>query len=217
MRRAERLFLDELPEFPVNVLETLRQPIETAQVSVSRVNAHVRYPCRFMLIAAANPCKCGHLNDPSRACHKAPKCGQDYMGRISGPLMDRFDLMLDVPQVDYRELAGPNLAEKSTTIRARVSQARARQTERFATSSTVATNADAGGDLLAEIARLDQTAQEMLEQFSARFGLSARAYHRALRVARTIADLDQSDDVATQHLAEALSFRQPLGRATRAA
>ena len=211
------LFLDELPEFPVNVLETLRQPIETAQVSVSRVNAHVRYLCRFMLIAAANPCKCGHLNDPSRACHKAPKCGQDYMGRISGPLMDRFDLMLDVPQVDYRELAGPNLAEKSTTIRARVSQARARQTERFATFSTVATNADAGGDLLAEIARLDQTAQEMLERFSARFGLSARAYHRALRVARTIADLDQSDDVATQHLAEALSFRQPLGRAARAA
>ena len=121
------LFLDELPEFPRTVLETLRQPIETGDVVVARANAHVRYPCRFMLVAAANPCRCGHLADPGRACARVPECGAEYLGRISGPLMDRFDLRVEVPQVTVEDLGLPRAGETSAAIGARVAAARAVQ------------------------------------------------------------------------------------------
>jgi magnesium chelatase family protein len=128
------LFMDEFPEYPRGVLETLRQPIETGDVVVARANAHIRYPCRFMLVAAANPCKCGYLTDPARACGRAPLCGEDYMGRISGPLMDRFDLRVEVPPVSYRDLDLPADGEPSTVVAARVATARQRQATRFAGS-----------------------------------------------------------------------------------
>jgi magnesium chelatase family protein len=142
------LFLDELAGVPRAVLETLRQPIETGDVVVSRANAHVRYPCRFMLVAAANPCRCGHLADPGRACARSPDCGADYMGRISGPLMDRFDLRVEVPPVSVEDLALPQSAEGSAEIGERVARARQTQRERYADVAEVDVNADAEGELL---------------------------------------------------------------------
>ena len=201
------LFLDELPEFSRTVLETLRQPIETGDVVVARANAHVKYPCKFMLIAAANPCKCGYLSDPDRACARVPNCGEDYLGRISGPLMDRFDLRLDVPPVGFTDLRQPSTGEKSTIIAARVAEARGKQAKRFADIEGARVNADAEGDLLEEIAASDTEGTDLLNAAAERFHLSARGYHRVLRVARTIADLDASDIVKAPHIAEALSFR----------
>ncbi|MFZ9686029.1 MAG: YifB family Mg chelatase-like AAA ATPase, partial [Gemmobacter sp.] len=201
------LFLDELPEFARPVLETLRQPVETGEVVVARANAHVRYPCRFLLVAAANPCRCGHLADAARACGRAPHCGEDYMGRISGPLLDRFDLRIEVPPVDWQDLALPATGEGSATVAARVLAARARQTRRFEGRGGLRVNADAEGALLEEIAEPDAEGREMIARAAERFGLTARGYHRVLRVARTIADLDQSSAVRRPHVAEALSFR----------
>ncbi|SDY22002.1 YifB family Mg chelatase-like AAA ATPase [Citreimonas salinaria] len=201
------LFMDEFPEFPRAVLETLRQPIETGEVVVARANAHVRYPCRFMLIAAANPCKCGYLSDPAQACARAPGCGADYMARVSGPLMDRFDLRIEVPPVVFTDLNLPPPTEGSAEIAARVAAARARQTARFEGVAGVRTNADAEGQLLEEIAPLDAEGRDLLSRAADRFGLSARGYHRVLRVARTIADLDGADAIARHHLAEALGYR----------
>ncbi|MGR3365469.1 MAG: YifB family Mg chelatase-like AAA ATPase [Maritimibacter harenae] len=204
------LFLDELPEFARPVLETLRQPVETGEVVVARANAHVRYPCRFMLIAAANPCRCGHLADASRACARAPACGEDYLGRISGPLIDRFDLRLDVPPVAISDLDLAPSGETSATVAARVAAARAVQETRF-DATPARTNADAEGNLLSDIAQPAAEAQEMLVKAADRFNLSARGYHRVLRVARTIADLDGADTIAAPHVAEALSYRLPAG------
>ncbi len=201
------LFMDEFPEFPRTVLETLRQPIETGDVVVARANAHVRYPCRFMLVAAANPCKCGYLADPARACARVPICGEDYMGRISGPLMDRFDLRIEVPPVAFTDLDLPEAGEGSAAIAARVAAARAIQTERFAGHDTARVNADAEGHLLEEIATPDTEGRALLVKVAERFGLSARGYHRVLRVARTIADLEGSQDVRKPHVAEAVSYR----------
>ena len=202
------LFLDEFPEFPRAVLETLRQPIETGDVVVSRANAHIRYPCRFMLVAAANPCKCGYLSDPARACSRSPGCGADYLGRISGPLMDRFDLQIEVAAVSYSDLDLPAGGDHSAQIAARVALARERQAARFVAHSGIRTNADAEGELLDQIATPDAPGKAMLVASAERFGLSARGYHRALRVARTIADLDGAATVCKIHIAEALSFRQ---------
>lgn len=207
------LFLDEFPEFPRPVLETLRQPIETGEVVVARANAHVRYPCRFLLVAAANPCKCGYLADPGRACGRAPACGEDYLGRISGPLMDRFDLRIEVPPVAYSDLDLPQAAEGSASIAERVAAARARQTARFDGVDGLRVNADAEGQVLEEIARPDAEGRELLLTVAERFGLSARGYHRVLRVARTIADLDGADEVQKPHVAEAVSFRLAVGAA----
>jgi len=201
------LFLDELPEFPRQVLETLRQPIETGDVVVARANAHVRYPCRFMLVAAANPCRCGHLADPGRACARVPDCGADYLGRISGPLMDRFDLRVEVPPVGMDDLASPSGGEPSATIAARVARARAVQRDRFAGHDGVAVNADAEGELLESVVALSPDAARFLAEVAARFRMSARAYHRVLRVARTIADLDGADGVDRPHVAEAAGYR----------
>ncbi|ARE39770.1 Mg(2+) chelatase family protein [Rhodovulum sp. P5] len=205
------LFMDEFPEFPRQVLETLRQPIETGEVVVARANAHTKYPCRFLLVAAANPCKCGYLADPARACARVPQCGEDYLGRISGPLMDRFDLRVEVPPVAYADLDLPATGERSATAAERVGAARARQTARFEGRQGMRVNADAEGAVLDEIATPDVEGRALLAQVADRFGLSARGYHRVLRVARTIADLDGSDGVHRPHVAEAVSFRLSVG------
>jgi len=205
------LFLDEFPEFARPVLETLRQPIETGDVVVARANAHVRYPCRFLLVAAANPCKCGFLTDPARACAKVPHCGDDYLGRISGPLMDRFDLRVDVPPVAYTDLDLPASGDMSADVATRVRAARDRQTTRFADHPDLRVNADLEGALLERVAGPDSESRALLARVAERFGLSARGYHRILRVARTIADLAGADHVALPHIAEAVSFRIGVG------
>ncbi|WP_299727395.1 YifB family Mg chelatase-like AAA ATPase [uncultured Tateyamaria sp.] len=200
------LFMDEFPEFPRTVLETLRQPIETGEVMIARANNHVKYPCRFMLVAAANPCKCGYLSEPARACGRAPACGDDYMGRISGPLMDRFDLRVDVPPVSYTDLDLPSSGDSSAEVAARVATARQVQIARF-DGSALRCNADLTGGALDEMAAPDEEGRTLLTRVADRFGLSARGYHRVLRVARTIADLDGSDGVRKSHVAEAVSYR----------
>lgn len=205
------LFLDELPEFPRPVLETLRQPIEAGEVMVARANAHVHYPCRFLLVAAANPCRCGHLADPARACARAPGCGDDYLGRISGPLMDRFDLRLEVPPVAFTDLDLPASGDSSADVAARVAAARGVQARRYAGHSGVRVNADAEGALLEQVATPDAEGKALLIRAAERFGLSARGYHRVLRVARTIADLDGAADVRKPHVAEAIGYRLVTG------
>lgn len=197
-----------MPEYPRAVLETLRQPIETGEVVVARANAHVKYPCRFLLVAAANPCRCGHLYDANEACGRAPVCGQDYLSRISGPLMDRFDLRIEVPAVSYRDLDAPAGGETSAAIALRVRAARKIQTDRFAALGVEArVNADAEGALLDRIATPDAEGKALLLKAAERFRLSARGYHRILRLARTIADLDEVETVSTPHVAEAVSYR----------
>lgn len=207
------LFMDEFPEFARGVLETLRQPVESGEVMVARANAHVKYPCKFMLVAAANPCKCGYLSDPSRACARVPICGEDYMGRISGPMMDRFDLRIEVPPVAFADLDLPPSGDSSEVVAARVAKARQVQAGRFGDESKLRQNADAEGATLEEIATPDTEGRELLVKVAERFGLSARGYHRVLRVARTIADLDHSADVRRPHVAEALSFRLSMATA----
>jgi magnesium chelatase family protein len=201
------LFLDELPEFPRGVLETLRQPIETGDIVVSRANAHVHYPCRFMLLAAANPCRCGYLSDPARACARVPDCGADYLGRISGPLMDRFDIRIEVPPVSVDDLAAAPPGEPSAAVAARVARARAVQRSRFADVPGATVNADAEGELLEAIAAPDEEARRVLRDVAEKFRLSARSYHRVLRVARTIADLEDCATIARRHIAEAAGYR----------
>ena len=204
------LFLDELPEFGRDVLETLRQPIETGEIVVARANAHLRYPCRFMLVAAANPCRCGYLADAARSCSRAPECGNKYMARISGPLMDRFDLRIDLPDVSWADLDAPPSGDSSREVAARVLAAREIQARRFAGDPQLRHNCDADGQMLEQIARPDSEGRELMARAAARFNLSARGYHRVLRVARTIADLDNSTDLRAPHIAEALSYRLQL-------
>lgn len=201
------LFMDEFPEFPRMVLETLRQPIETGEVMIARANAHVKYPCKFMLVAAANPCKCGYLSDPERACARVPHCGEDYMGRISGPLMDRFDLRVDVPPVAFTDLDLPPSGSSSAEVAGRVAAAREIQLARFSGQSGLRVNADAQGDVLEQIATPDAEARALLIRVAERFRLSARGYHRVIRVARTIADLEGAETIRKPHIAEAVSFR----------
>ena len=201
------LFMDEFPEYNRAVLETLRQPIETGEVVVARANAHIRYPCRFMLVAAANPCKCGYLTDPTRACARVPICGEEYLGRISGPLMDRFDLRIDVPPVAFSDLDLPEAGDSSADMAARIASARALQEARFEGHDDMRVNADAEGAMLEEIATPDDEGRALLLKVAERFGLSARGYHRVLRVARTIADLEGEANVRKPHVAEAVSFR----------
>ncbi|KCV82909.1 hypothetical protein ATO10_04847 [Actibacterium atlanticum] len=205
------LFMDEFPEFPRTVLETLRQPIETGEVVVARANAHMRYPCKFLLVAAANPCKCGQMTDPALACSRAPNCGADYLGRISGPLMDRFDLRIEVPPVAYTDLDLPDSGDTSAQVAGRVATARAVQTARFEGTPELRCNADAEGQMLEEIATPDAEGRDLLQRAAEKFRLTARGYHRVLRVARTIADLDGSEQVRRPHVAEAASFRLMTG------
>ena len=205
------LFMDEFPEYPRTVLETLRQPIESGEIVVARANAHVRYPCRFMLVAAANPCKCGYLTDPNRACARVPVCGEEYMSRISGPLMDRFDLRIEMPPVTLQDLDMPATGETSATIAKRVAAGRAVQSTRFE-GTEMRVNSDLEGGALEQLAAPDADGKDLLLKVADRFGLSARGYHRVLRVARTIADLDHSADVRKPHVAEAVGFRLALSK-----
>ncbi len=201
------LFLDELPEFQRAVLDSLRQPLETGTVSVARANAHVTFPARVQLVAAMNPCRCGHLGDPSLACARAPRCASDYQAKVSGPLLDRIDLHVDVNAVTAADLVLPPPAEGSAEVAARVAAARAIQTARYA-DHTARTNAEADGDLLEAVATPDDPGRALLAQAAAAMRLSARGYTRVLRVARTIADLAGSEGVGRVHVAEALSYRR---------
>ncbi len=187
------LFLDELPEFQRATLEALRQPMESGRVSVARVNAHVTYPARVQLVAAMNPCRCGHLDDPALTCGKAPRCAQDYQSRISGPLFDRIDLHIDVPAVKAADLSLPPPG-RGLGRGGGAGQAGARgQTARYAglpKEKRIRTNAELDGTLLDELASPDAEGRKLLNEAAERLHLSARGYHRVLRVARTLADLD---------------------------
>jgi magnesium chelatase family protein len=240
------LFLDELPEFNRATLEALRQPLESGRVTVARAAAHVTYPARFQLVAAMNPCRCGHLMEASRGCGRAPRCGLDYQAKLSGPLLDRIDLCIDVPRVEAADLALPPPAERSADVAARVAAARAVQRQRLAALdrdpkmkgqavdlgseptagllsdlargwSKPRCNADTDGNLLAAIAEPDSEGRALLTRAAERLGLSARAWHRTLRVARTLADLDGADAVRRLHIAEALSYRRTEPRPAMAA
>jgi magnesium chelatase family protein len=201
------LFLDELPEFQRAVLDSLRQPLETGEVSVARANAHVTFPARVQLIAAMNPCRCGHLGDPALACARAPRCAADYQAKVSGPLLDRIDLAIEMAAVSAADLVLPPPAEGSAEVAARVAAARSLQRDRYAADG-VRTNAEADGTVLERAATLDAPARALLAQAAEAMRLSARAFHRVLRVSRTIADLAQADGIGRAHVAEALSYRR---------
>jgi magnesium chelatase family protein len=201
------LFLDELPEFQRGVLDSLRQPLETGTVSVARANAHVTFPARVQLIAAMNPCRCGHLGDASLACARAPRCAADYQAKVSGPLLDRIDLHVEVQSVSAADLVLPPPAEGSADVARRVIAARQVQARRYA-DEAARTNAEADGDLLEAVATPDDAGRALLAQASEAMRLSARGYTRVLRVARTIADLAGAPNVGRVHVAEALSYRR---------
>lgn len=206
------LFLDELPEFNRSTLEALRQPLENGCVSVSRAEYHHTYPAHFQLIAAMNPCRCGYLGVPGQECPKAPRCAAEYQAKISGPLLDRIDIHVFVPPVNPWEIFDKNTNETSHDVLLRVTQARKIQKERFikAGHPELSTNSQLKGALLEEVVELDEPARQMLTQFADKFKLSARGYHRTLRLARTIADLQNETKVLKIHVAEALNYRRVM-------
>ena len=201
------LFLDELPEFSRDTLEVLRQPLEDGVVTVSRVHGSARYPCRFMLAAAMNPCKCGYLGHPTRECTCTPSAVEQYRRRISGPLLDRIDLHVEAMPVEYEALAAETGGESSAAIRARVTAARKVQQARCKDLPGVRCNAQLPGAALRRYCRMTPSAEKILRAAFERLGYSARAYDRILRVARTIADLDGSEQLDAAHLSEALQYR----------
>lgn len=211
------LFLDELPEFQPAVLDALRQPLETGELVIARANHRIAYPARLQLIAAMNPCRCG--GGPGQTCKRGPRCAADYQARISGPLLDRIDIQIEVPAVSASDLALPPPKEGSAEVRARVSAARNLQRERFKANgaATLRTNAECTGQLLEKFAQPDDAGLALIRQAADTLHLSARGYHRTLRVARTLADLDGRDTVGRVHIAEALSYRGETLRAHTAA
>jgi magnesium chelatase family protein len=215
------LFLDELPEFTPQVLDSLRQPLETGEVAIARANHRVTYPARFMLVAAMNPCRCGRASDPGFACKRGPntRCAADYQSRLSGPLLDRIDLHIEVPAVTASDLILPPPSEGSREVAARIARARDIQARRYQAllQPGIRTNAEANGSVLEEIAKLDGSGTKLLRDAADAMRLSARGYHRVLRVARTLADLDGADNVGRVHLAEALSYRALADEVRRAA
>ena len=208
------LFLDELPEFNKNVTEALRQPLEDGKVTITRTSGKVTYPSSFMLVAAMNPCKCGHYGDPNGKCTCKPADREKYLAKISGPLLDRIDIQVEVPALSYDELSAPRNGESSAVVRERVNKARKYAVERFERANAaddrvpmIYRNADMSSRHLSEFCRLEGAAKEVMEQAYAKLGLSARGYDRLLRVARTIADLDSSEEIKANHIAEAVQLR----------
>lgn len=201
------LFLDELPEFKRTVLEVLRQPLEDRMITVSRARMTVEYPASFMLVAAMNPCPCGYYNHPDKECVCAPGVVQKYLNKISGPLLDRIDIQVEVVPVPFRELSDIRVSEKSTDIRERVVKAREIQQERYKDNKSVHANAQMTSKMMRTICKIDDVGQTLLKTAMEKLSLSARAYDRILKVSRTIADLDDSPDIKTEHLAEAIHYR----------
>jgi magnesium chelatase family protein len=200
------LFLDELPEYNRNALEALRQPIESGSISIARVNSHITYPAKFQLIAAMNPCKCGYLGDATNACSKAPKCGEEYQSRISGPLLDRFDICVDVPPINTSDLHDNDEEESSEKVAQRVAAARDIQLDRYK-GTGIKINAHIDGELLNKTVILNPECKNLLQQAMEKFSISMRGYNRIIKVARTIADLYGIPDIERTHIAEALNYR----------
>jgi magnesium chelatase family protein len=200
------LFLDEFTEFPRMVLENLRQPLEDGVVTISRIQSTVSYPARFTLVASQNPCPCGYATDPGKNCICSPMQVANYQKKISGPMLDRIDLHVEVPRVEFEKLSKDNLAESSKDIRKRVEGARERQNQRFKDSAAI-TNSDMKNKEIKEFCKLDDSSMELMRQAVQHMHLSARSYHRILKLSRTIADLDNSNDIKQVHVAEALQYR----------
>ena len=212
------LFLDELPEFAPQVLDSLRQPLEAGETVIARANHRISYPSRVQLIAAMNPCRCGHAGEEGFVCRRGARCATDYQARISGPFLDRIDLRIEVPAVSAMDLIGPGAGESSDQIKTRVARARDLQKQRFQDLGLDATvNAQAGASVIEEIARPDESALSLLRDAAETFRLSARGYHRVLKVARTLADLDGVPEIGRIHLAEALAYRSSSGLSAIAA
>lgn len=212
------LFLDELPEFSPQVLDSLRQPLETGEVLIARANHRVTYPARFQLVAAMNPCRCGRAGEPGFTCKRGPRCADEYQARLSGPFLDRIDMHLTVPAVSAADLVLPAPVEGSREVAARVAAARSLQQARYAALGRpdIHTNAEASGPLLEQVARPDAAGTALLRDAASAMHLTARGYHRVLKVARTLADLAGAEAVNREHLAEALAYRAASER-TRAA
>ncbi len=215
------LFLDELPEFSMQALDSLRQPIETGEVAIARANHRVTYPARFQLVAAMNPCRCGHATDPGHACKRQPnaRCMAQYQARLSGPLLDRFDLVLEVPAVSAADLLLPPAEEGSREVAARVMHAREIQRNRYAALGLpgIATNSAAPAQVIETAARPDAGGEKLIREAADRMRLTARGFHRVLKLARTLADLDESEAVQRIHVAEALTYRGSVSGAAEAA
>ncbi len=207
------LFLDELPEFGRQVLEALRQPVEIGRAVIARANAHVSYPARFQMVAAMNPCRCGHMDDAELACAKAPKCALEYRNKISGPMLDRMDIFVEVPAVSAMDLTLPPPSETSEMVAERVARARAIQRARYGKldlPNPIRTNAEAEGKVLEQVAMLDEGGRALMQDAIGKLKLSARGYHRVLKVARTLADLEEKEQLGRAHIAEALGYRAAL-------
>ncbi len=201
------LFLDELPEFKRSLLEVMRQPLESRSITISRARFSVDYPASFMLIAAMNPCPCGYYNHPEKECICGSAVVQRYLSKISGPLLDRIDLHVEVTPIEFNELAGYSSSEKSIAIRDRVMHARRAQEQRFDGVDHIHCNAQMNTKAVRDVCRISEEGTLLLKRAMEKLGLSARAYDRILKVARTIADMDQKSDIENQNLAEAIHFR----------
>lgn len=207
------LFLDELPEYSRTTLEALRQPVESGHVSVARANSHVTYPARIQLIAAINPCKCDYYGDVDMGCGREPKCALDYQSKISGPMYDRIGIHIDVPAVKPWDMASLSSGEESSVVRERVIKTRKIQAERYKKldpSGKITINAHAFGDVLDKACDLDEECRQFMAEAAEKLRLSARGYHRVLRVSRTLADMECSEKISKHNIAEALSFRRVI-------